>query len=106
MEGTIMQSHVMFAGLGLTLGGAIIVAFADLWLSQLLLRYLDALESNVEKLVDAVRTGSTGVVVTGIDVTRDRRQNHARGLKTLGWLAFILGIGIQGVAVYLANQAS
>ena len=97
-----MEYRILLAGLGLTLGGAVAVAFADLWLSRLLLVYLDALEANVEKLVEAVRSGSTNLTVTGIDLKRDRRQNRARTLKTCGWLALILGVVVQIIAAYLA----
>ena len=85
-----MDYHIFLAGLGFTLGGAVAVALADLWLSRLLLVYIDAVESNVEKLARAVRSGSTDVVVTDIDLKRDSRQNLARTLKSLGWLAVVL----------------
>ena len=75
-----MEYRILLAGLGFTLGGAVAVAFADLWLSRLLLVYLDALEANGEKLAQSLRSGSTHVVVTGIDLKRDQRQNRARTL--------------------------
>src|ERR1043166_5529884 len=78
--------RILLAGFGFTLGGAAAVALADLWLSRLLLVYIDAVESNVEKLASAVRSGSTDLVITDIDLKRDSRQNHARALKSLGWL--------------------
>jgi hypothetical protein len=98
-----MEYQILLAGLGVALGGAVTVALADLWLSQLFLVYLDAMEANVEKLAEAVRTGTTDLAVTGIDLKRDNRQNRARALKTLGWLAVIVGLGVQIVAAYLAK---
>jgi hypothetical protein len=98
-----MEYLILLAGLGVALGGAVTVALADLWLSRLVLVYLDALEANVENLAKAVRTGSTDLAVTGIDLKRDKRQNRARSLKTLGWLALIVGLGAQIVAAYLAK---
>ena len=98
-----MQYQMLLAGLGLTFGGAALAALADLWLSRLILVYLDAVEANVEKLAQAVRTGSTDLAVTGIDLKRDRRQNLARMLKTLGWLTLLAGLGCQMVAIYLGR---
>ena len=98
-----MDYRIFLAGLGLTLGGTVVAALADLWLSRLVLVYLDALESNVEKLAHAIRNGSTFLAITGIDLKRDQRQNHARRLKTLGWLVLLLGLGVQIVAAYLAT---
>ena len=98
-----MEYQLLMVGLGFSLGGAIAATVADAWLSRLLLIYLDAVEANVENLAKAVRTGSTELVVTGIDLKRDRRQNLARMLKSLGWLALVLGIGLQIAAAYVGK---
>ena len=98
-----MEYRIFLTGLGLIFGGAVVVALADLWLSRLLLVYLDAVESNVKMLADAIRSGSTNLAITGIDLKRDQRQNRARMLKTLGWMAVILGLGVQIVVAYVAK---
>jgi hypothetical protein len=101
-----MEYRIVLTGLGLIFGGAVMVALADLWFSRLLLVYLDAVEANVEKLAEAVRTGSMVITVTGIDLKRDKRENSARLLKTLGWLVLILGLGIQIGAALLAKPTT
>ena len=98
-----MYDRILLAGLGLTFAGAVVVAVADAWLSRLLLVYFDAVEANVAKLVEAVRAGGTHLTVTGIDLKRDRRLDRARALKVVGWLALVLGIGVQLVATYLSR---
>ena len=98
-----MQSWILLAGLGLSLGGALLAALADAWLSRSLLIYLDAVETNVGKLVEAVRAGGTQLEVTSVDLKRDRGQDRARALKTFGWLALALGFGLQLAAAYLAR---
>ena len=50
-----MEPWILHIGLGLSLGGALVLALADTWLSRSLLVYLDAVESNVTKLVEALR---------------------------------------------------
>jgi hypothetical protein len=99
-----MESTILHIGLGLSLGGALVLALADAWLSRSLLVYLDAVESNVTILVDAIRAASTQVIVTNVDLKRDRRQNVARGLKTLGWLTLSAGFALQIVAAYLTKS--
>jgi uncharacterized ferredoxin-like protein len=101
-----MDSMIALVGLGVALGGAIIVAVADASLSRSVLVYLDAVETNVAQLVDAVRSGSTSLVATGMNPLRDRRQNQARALKTIGWLVLILGFGLQFAAGYLVKFSS
>ena len=41
--------------------------------------------------------------ITSIDPKRDRGQNQARGLKTLGWLVLALGFGLQIAAACLTG---
>jgi hypothetical protein len=101
-----MEFWILLAGLGLGLGGALVVAVADAWLSQSLLVYLDAVEANVGKVVESLRMGGGRLDVTGVDLRRDRGQNRARALKTLGWLALALGFGLQIVAVWLTKHAA
>ena len=99
-----MEFWMVIAGLGLGLIGALMLAVGDSWLSRSLLVYLDAIEANVAKMAEALRTGSTYFVVTGIDVKRDRGQNRARALKMVGWLALALGFGLQIAAVWLSRR--
>ena len=98
-----MEPWLRLVGLGISLGGALVLALADALLSRSILIYLDALEANVAKMVEALRSGSTSVIVTGVDLKRDRSQNLARALKTVGWLALALGFGIQLAAAYLTK---
>jgi hypothetical protein len=98
-----MEYQLLLIGLGFSLGGAITVTLADAWLSRLLLMYLDVVEANLENLAKAVRTGSTELTITDVDLKRDGRQNRARTLKTLGWLALALGIGLQTAAAYVGK---
>jgi len=98
-----MEYWILLVGLGLNLCGALVVAATDAWLSRSLLIYLDAVETNVGKVVEALRAPATELVVTGIDLRRDRRQDRARALKTLGWLALSLGFGLQLCAVCLSR---
>src|SRR5438552_4299419 len=95
-----MEPWLLPAGLGVTLAGAIVLALADAWLSRSILVYLDAVEANVHRLVDAVRAGGTHLKVTGTDLKRDRGQNSARAIKMLGWLILVLGFGLQLFAAY------
>ncbi len=101
-----MESMLALIGLGVTLGGAVVVAVADVALSRSLLVYLDAVETNVAHLVEAVRAGSTYLRATDTNPKRDRRQNQARALKLLGWLVLILGFGLQFAGAYLARYAT
>jgi hypothetical protein len=96
-----MESWLLLAGLGLGLAGALVVAMADAWLSRSLLNYLDDVECNVAKLAEAIRAGNAHVAITDIDLKRDRGQNQARGLKSAGWLALALGLGLQFAAACL-----
>jgi hypothetical protein len=98
-----MELPLLAVGLGLNLGGAVVLALADAWLSRSTLVYLDAIEANVGKMVAALRAGSTSVAVTGVDLKRDRGQNLARALKMIGWLALALGFGLQLAAVYMTR---
>src|SRR5437868_2947262 len=98
-----MGNWILLAGLGLSLGGASVLALADAWLSRSILIYLDAVETNVAKLVEAIRSSGTQVIVTGIDLKRDRGQDRARALKTLGWLALVLGFGLQIAATWITT---
>jgi hypothetical protein len=95
---------IQLAGLGLGLAGALVFALADAWLSRSLLTYLDALEANVERLVEAIRTRSTELAVTGSDLKRDRGQERARSLKTVAGLALALGFALQTAAAYLTKH--
>jgi hypothetical protein len=98
-----MQTVTLLAGLGLGMVGALVVALADAWLSRSLLVYMDAIEANVARAVAAIRAGQAELVVTGIDRKRDRIQNLARALKTLGWLVLALGFGLQIAAICLTK---
>jgi hypothetical protein len=98
-----METWILHIGLGLSLGGALVLALADAWLSRSILVYLDDVEANVTKLVDALRAGSTHLIVSSIDLKRDRSQNVARGLKTFGWLALSAGFALQIAANYLTK---
>lgn len=99
-----MASELLLAGLALALAGAVLVALADAWLSHSILKYLDAIEANVGKLVEAVRTRGSQLTVTGIDRKRDRGQDHARRLKLFGWLAMVVGFGLQIAAAWIATR--
>lgn len=96
-----MESWLVAAGLAVSLVGAFVLAVADAWLSRSMLVYLDAIEANVASLVEAVRAGGTRLKFTGMDQTRDRRQNSARALKLLGWLLLAVGFALQLSAIYL-----
>jgi hypothetical protein len=99
-----MESWMLLrTGLGLGLGGALVVAVADAWLSRAMLVYLDAVEANVGKLVESARDADRRLDVTGIDLRRDQGQNRARALKTLGWLALASGFALQLAAACLAK---
>jgi hypothetical protein len=100
-----METWISLAGLGLGVGGALILALGDAMLSRSILIYLDAVEANVAKLVEAVRAGDTQLMVTGTDLKRDRGQNTARALKMLGWLTLALGFALQLVARYWAKSS-
>jgi hypothetical protein len=96
-----MHYYLEIAGLGLNLLGAIILALADAWFSRSVLIYLDALESNISKVIEVLQSGGNEFVRAGIDLKRDRGQNRARSLKSLGWTVLILGFLVQGIAHYL-----
>lgn len=95
---------IQIAGLGLGLAGALLLALADTWLSRSLLIYLDAVEANVSKLVETLRAGSNQYVIPEIDLKRDRRQDRARALKTLGWLVLTVGFALQLAAVWFTRN--
>jgi hypothetical protein len=95
-----MAFEVQLVGMGVVVAGVIVVALADAWLFQSVLTYLDAIEANVEKLVEAVQAGGTRLNVTGIDRRRDRGQDRARALKMFGWLITVLGFGLQIAAAW------
>jgi hypothetical protein len=97
-----MEAWLLPAGLAVSVAGAVLLALADAWLSRSILVYLDALEADVHRLAVAVRSGSTELKVTGIDLKRDRRQNSARALKLFGWLVLAAGLALQLGAGYLA----
>lgn len=94
-----MEFALLIGGLGLAIGGTLLVAVADAWLSRSILLYLDAVEANVAELTKALRSGGTDVAVTGMNIKRDRGQNRARAVKSLGWLAMVAGFGLQLAAV-------
>jgi hypothetical protein len=100
-----MEPWIRLGGLGLGLGGALVVAVADAWLSRSVLVYLDALEANVEKIVEALQGGTTELAVSRIDLKRDRGQNRARTLKTLGWLVLASGFALQIADACLAKPS-
>lgn len=100
-----MEAWIVLAGLGLSLIGASVLALADAWLHRSILVYLDAVETNVGKIVEAIRSSGTNLTVTGIDLKRDRGQNRARFFKLLGWLALIVGFGLQIAAVLITKLA-
>lgn len=90
-----MEYQLLLAGLAVSLGGALVVALADAFLSRLMLMHLDTLEVNLTKLVQAHQTGATPFAVDEVDLKRDRRENRARAFKMLGWLALATGFGLQ-----------
>ena len=98
-----MEFGMLIGGLGLAIGGALLLAIADAWLSRSILLYLDAIESNVAAVATALRASNMQVAVTGINLMRDRGQNRARALKTLGWFTMALGFGLQLAASLLTK---
>jgi hypothetical protein len=101
-----MESWILLAGLGLGLVGALLIALADAWLSRALLVYLDAVEANITEVVRMLREGGTQLDITAIDLKRDRGQNRARALKSLGWLTLVLGFALQLAAAWLARPSA
>ena len=89
------------AGLTLNATGVLLLTVADLWFSRAILVYVDALEDNLLKLVRELQAGGKQFVITEIDLKRDRRQNLARSLKSLGWLVLFLGFVISIVDRYV-----
>jgi len=87
-----MVSWMLFAGLGLSLGGAIVAGLADAWLSRSVLIYLDALEHNLRNVARTMQAGGPEPNVTEPNLRRDRGQNQARTAKSLGWVALALGL--------------
>ena len=96
-----MHLYLMIAGLGLNVTGALILALADAWFSQSVLVYLDAVEANLSKVIEVLRSGGNQFVDPGINLRRDRGQDRARFLKLLGWAALVLGFLCQLIAVLL-----
>lgn len=86
-----MSLYFEIAGLGCNLLGALILAVADVWFSRSVLVYMDALETNLGKVVEVLQSGGKQFVSTGVNLKRDRGQDRARSLKFLGWLVFLLG---------------
>ena len=68
-----------------------------------MLVYLDAVEANVAKLVEAHRSGEGLHRTTGIDLKRDLKQDLARVVKTWGWLMLTAGLGVQFAAAYFVK---
>jgi hypothetical protein len=101
-----MESCLLLAGLGLAVGGALVAALADAYLSRSVLVYLDAVEANLAKVVALLREGGDHLDVTAMDPKRDCGQNRARALKTLGWLVLTLGFALQVVAACLAHSGA
>src|SRR5436853_6883705 len=99
-----MEPWMQLVGVGTSLVGVLVISRADACLSRSILIYLDALEANMENMVTSLRVGSTYILVKGIDVKRDQRQNQARLVKTFGWLVLEVGFGIQLAGLYL-NRA-
>jgi hypothetical protein len=100
-----MYSGVIVSALWLSLAGTLVVALADAWLSRSILIYLDAVEANVQKIVEALRSGSTQIDFTGINLKRDLRQNQARMFKSLGWFAMASGFGLQIAVAWLTRHS-
>ena len=98
-----MGFWMLAGGLALTLGGAAVAGVADAWFARSLLIYLDAVEANVSTIVRAIQKGTTDPAVTGINLKRDRGQDRARALKSLGWLLLVLGLGLQLAGTCLAK---
>jgi hypothetical protein len=81
-------------------------AEGDACLSRSVVVYLDAVEANLAKVVELLREGGDRLEVTAMDPKRDRGQNRARALKTLGWLVLTLGFALQIAAACLARPAA
>jgi hypothetical protein len=101
-----MHALLLIAGLGLSFAGAVVVAVTDAWLARSMLIYLDAMETNVATIVHALRAGGTEPTVTGMNLKRDRGQDRARAIKTVGWFALAAGLGLQLVAACLSRFAA
>ena len=96
-----MAAWMLLAGLGLSLGGAIVAGLADAWLSRSVLIYLDAVEHNLRNVVKTIQAGGHDPNVTEPNLKRDRTQDQARAAKSLGWVALVLGFSLQLVAACL-----
>ena len=96
-----MQSWILLAGLGISLGGAVVAGLADAWLSRSILVYLDAVEHNLQNVVRTIQAGANDPTVTAPNLKRDRGQDQARAAKTLGWVALAVGFGLQILAACL-----
>jgi hypothetical protein len=96
-----MHLFLTIVGLGLNVTGGLILVLADAWFSQSVLVYLDAVEANLSKVIQDLRSGGNQFVDAGVDLRRDRSQNRARFLKLLGWTALLLGFLCQLIAVLL-----
>ena len=100
-----MPSWLWLAGLGLSVGGAVVEGLADAWLSRSILIYLDAVEHDLQKVVRTIQAGAHDPNVGAPNLKRDRGQDRARAAKSLGWLALAVGLGLQIVAVLLTKFA-
>src|ERR1700726_2483853 len=96
-----MHFVIGFIGLGLNLAGVIIVALGDAWFSRSVLVYLDAVESNLAKVVTVLQSGGSHFVITETDLRRDRRQDRARSVKLMGWGVLALGFLLLLIALRL-----
>jgi hypothetical protein len=97
-----MDNPIGLGGLGLMLFGAVIAGLADAWYSRAVLVYLDAVEANLEKVVEALRGGATHFTITDINLRRDRGQDRARAVKLLGWCTLVVGVGLQFASLWSA----
>ncbi|GEM_PF-5704213 len=94
-----MHAYLAVVGLILNLAGALLLALADVWFSRSVLIHLDALESNLSKVIESLQGGGGKFVNTGIDLRRDRGQDRARFVKLLGWAIMALGFLAQLVGL-------
>jgi hypothetical protein len=97
-----MAWWVGLCGLGLDVVGALLVALGDAWFSRSVLVYLDAMESNLAKVVGTLKAEGSHYAITPPDVRRDRGQNRARAWKSLGWCLLALGFLLQAGSLWLA----
>ena len=96
-----MGHYFQLAGLVITLIGAVVLAIADAWFSRSVLVYLDVLETNQKKAIEVLRSGGSDFEKTVTDLKRDRNQDRARSLKSLGWAALTIGFVISLVGLWM-----